>query len=525
MAVDREQAQAQAERGAAAQRPSRRGVIAFTGLVLGLLLATLDQSVVATALPTMVGKLGGESYFAWVITAYILAASVTTPLYGKLGDLAGRKRVYLTAVGLFLAGSVLCSLARSMGELVTARAVQGLGAGGLLVTVFALIADLFGPKQRAKYQGYAAGVFALSSVGGPLAGGALTDQFGWRAVFWVNVPVGLVSLTLVIIFLAPLGPRPGGLLRQLDYAGTVLLAAALTCIALVTTWGGSEYAWSSPVITGLSAGAVVLIAGWILAERRAPSPIIPLELFANPTFVIASTVALLGGLVILSAVNFLPLFLQLVTGASALKSGLLLLPMMSGLFIAAGVSGKVISKTGRYKWYPVASMAVTAVAMYLLSTMTVTTSRPAAIAYTFLLGAGSGLSMQVVVVAVQNTAAKKDLGSATATVTFARLLGSSLGAALFGAILNARLKTEIIRHLPPQARSRVGGSASITPGSLDKLPLAIRHGFAVAYGNSLDTVFLVTVPIASAGVIIALLMRDLPLHEDDVADNPGPGLP
>jgi EmrB/QacA subfamily drug resistance transporter len=390
MSIDRRQAPPQAEQAAEGQRPSRRVIIAFIGLVLGLLLATLDQSIVATALPTIVGKLGGESYFAWVITAYILAASITTPLYGKLGDLVGRKRIYLTSVGLFLAGSVLCSLAQSMLELVAARAVQGLGAGGLLVTVFALIADLFGPKQRAKYQGYAAGVFALSSVGGPLAGGALTDQFGWRSVFWVNVPVGLVALALVIVFLAPSRPQPGGLLRQLDYVGTILLAAALTCIALVTTWGGSEYAWASPVIIGLSVGAVVLIAVWILAERRATNPIIPLELFANSTFVISSTIALLGGLVILSAVNFLPLFLQLVTGTSALKSGLLLLPMMFGLFIAAGVSGKVISKTGRYKWYPVASMAVTAVAMYLLSTMTVNTSRPVAIAYTFLLGVGSG---------------------------------------------------------------------------------------------------------------------------------------
>ena len=515
MAINAEPtAEARDSADAPAPKPSGRVLLAFTGLVLGLLLATLDQSIVATALPTVVGKLGGTGYFAWVITAYILASSVTTPLYGKLGDLLGRKRIYLFAVVLFLVGSVLCSISQTMLQLVAARALQGLGAGGLLVTVFAVIADLFDPKQRAKYQGYAAGVFALSSVGGPLAGGTLTDHFGWRSAFIVNLPVGVVALALVLLYLSPTRPEGATGLRELDYLGTVLLGGAVTCIALVTTWGGTKYAWSSSVILLLTAGAIVLLAAWVLAERRAQDPIIPLQLFRDSTFVIASTVALLGGFVILSAVNFLPLFLQLVTGASATKSGLLLLPMMFGLFIAAGVSGKVVSKTGRYKWYPVASMAVTAIAMFLLSTMSVDTNRAVAIFYMFLLGIGSGLSMQVVVVAVQNTAEKRDLGAATATVTFARLLGSSLGAALFGAVLAARLKTEIPRHLPADGAQRLGSGGTITPSSLDGLPNTIRHGLAIAYGNSLDTVFLVTVPVALAGLVIAIFMKDIQLEDD-----------
>lgn len=499
----------------------RRVVLAFVGLVLGLLLATLDQSIVATALPTMVGDLGGQGYFAWVITAYILASSVTTPLYGKLGDLVGRKAVYVSAVGLFLLGSVLCSLSQSMGQLVAARAVQGLGAGGLLVTVFALIADLFPSKQRAKYQGYAAGVFALSSVGGPLTGGALTDRFGWRAAFYVNVPIGLVALAMVAVYLNNRQHRTRRSLRDLDYAGTVVLGSAVTCLALVTTWGGNDHAWSSPVIVTLSVGAVLLLASWVLVERRAKDPIVPLGLFRDSTFVIASLTALIGGLIILSAVNFLPLFLQLVTGASATRSGLLLLPTMLGLFLAAGISGKVISRTGRYKWYPAASMAVTAIAMYLLSTMTVDTSRPVAVAYMFLLGFGSGLSMQVVVVAVQNTAPADDLGTATATVTFARLLGASFGAALFGAILHARLGSEVPKHVTARDAQYLGGR-TLSPDALQGLPGGLRHGLAIAYGNSLDTVFLVAVPVAILGLVIALLLRDLPL-KDYVSDT-GPAV-
>jgi EmrB/QacA subfamily drug resistance transporter len=523
MSVETENSMSEpAERSPEKKSPDRRVILAFVGLVLGLLLATLDQSIVATALPTVVGDLGGQSYFAWVITAYILASSVTTPLYGKLGDLIGRKPIYLMAVGLFLLGSVLCSLSQSMLQLVSARVLQGLGAGGLLVTVFALIADLFESKQRAKYQGYAAGVFALSSVGGPLTGGALTDHFGWRSAFYVNVPIGLIALAMVLVYLV--NPKPGSSLKlnELDYAGTVVLGAAVTCIALVTTWGGTEHAWSSAVIILLSIGAVLLLALWVLVERRAKDPIIPLALFTNSTFVISSLIALFSGLIILSAVNFLPLFLQLVTGTSATKSGLLLLPMMFGLFIAAGVSGKVISKTGRYKWYPVASMAVTAVAMYLLSTMTVDTNRPVAVLYMFLLGIGSGLSMQVVVVAVQNTAPQKDLGTATATVTFARLLGASFGAALFGAVLNARLRNEIPRHLTAKDAASFGGSHTLTPSTLEGLPGSVRHAFAIAYGNSLDTVFLVAVPIAVVGLVIALLMKDVPLKDD--AKEGGPAL-
>jgi EmrB/QacA subfamily drug resistance transporter len=420
--------------GPPAELSHRQLLVIFSALMLGMLLAALDQTIVATALPTIVGDLGGLNHLSWVVTAYLLAATVSTPLYGKLGDLYGRKRIFQAAIVIFLVGSVLAGLSQSMGQLIVFRAIQGLGGGGLMVTAQAIIGDVVSPRERGRYMGYFGAVFGGAMVAGPLAGGFFTDHLTWRWVFYINLPLGLAALVVTTV---ALHAREARVRHRIDYLGAALLAAGVACVVLLTTWGGTEYAWGSSTIVGLGLAAAVLLTAFALVERRAAEPIIPLALFRNSTFDVSSAVSFIIGFAMFGVISFLPLYLQLVTGASATNSGLLLLPLMFGLLGASTLSGQLISRTGRYKVFPVAGTAIAAVGMWLLSTMTPTTGRATSTVYMVVLGIGIGLVMQVVILATQNAVDRRDLGVATGTVSFFRSVGGSFGVAVFGAIFTS----------------------------------------------------------------------------------------
>jgi EmrB/QacA subfamily drug resistance transporter len=502
----------------------RQILVIFSALMLGMLLAALDQTIVATALPTIVGDLGGLDHLSWVVTAYLLAATVSTPLYGKLGDLFGRKPIFQGAIVIFLVGSALAGLSQSMAELIAFRAIQGLGGGGLMVTAQAIIGDVVSPRERGRYMGYFGAVFGGAMVAGPLAGGFFTDHLTWRWVFYVNLPLGLAALVVTTVALHARGRR---VRHRIDYLGAALLAAGVACVVLLTTWGGTEYAWGSSTIVGLGVAAAALLAAFTLVERRAAEPIIPLALFRNSTFDVAGAVSFIIGFAMFGVISFLPLSLQLVTGASATNSGLLLLPLMFGLLGASTLSGQLISRTGRYKVFPVAGTAVASLGMWLLSTMTPTTGRATTTtAYMVVVGVGIGLVMQVVVMATQNAVDRRDLGIATGTVSFFRSVGGSFGVAVFGAIFTSRLAGELARRLPAdvlaRARASGGGSAtrSLSPRSLDALPASVRDGFVQAFSHALTATFRYAVPCILVAFLITWLLREQPLRETTRADDP-----
>ncbi|BCJ47982.1 hypothetical protein GCM10010168_23410 [Actinoplanes ianthinogenes] len=479
-------------------------------LMLAVFLGMLDAQIVATALPRIVSDLGGLSEFAWVTTAYIIASSVSTPVYGKLGDLLGRKNVFLTAILFFLAGSAASGLAQSIGQLILFRVVQGIGAGGLLVSVLAIIGEMFSPREGAKYYGYFSIVFAASALAGPAVGGALTDLLSWRWVFFVNVPLALLTLLAVGLFLhLPGQPRR----PQIDYAGIVLLTGAIVCLTLVTSWGGVRYDWTSGVIVGLGVATVVLTALFILVERRVAEPVIPLRLFKNSTLTLAVLIGALAGAVFLGSVNFLALFVQVVTGATPTQSGLILLPMMLGLIASSMLSTKHIARTGRYKWYPVASMALGLVAAGLLSTMDADTPRAVAIGYMVVLGIAAGLNIQVLAMAAQNAAPREDMGAVSATVPFFRTIGTSIGISVFAAIFYGRLASSLAEHVPAEARGHLSVDATSSQEVLKHLPEAVRHGIAQAYADALTPVFLATLPMLAVGLVLALLLKDVRLRQ------------
>jgi EmrB/QacA subfamily drug resistance transporter len=500
----------------------RQLLVIFSALMLGMLLAALDQTIVATALPTIVGDLGGLNHLSWVVTAYLLAATVSTPLYGKLGDLYGRKLIFQAAIVIFLAGSVLAGLSQSMGQLIVFRAIQGLGGGGLMVTAQAIIGDVVSPRERGRYMGYFGAVFGGAMVAGPLAGGFFTDHLTWRWVFYVNLPLGLAALVVTTL---ALHAREARVRHRIDYLGATLLAAGVACVVLVTTWGGTEYAWGSLTIVGLGLAAAVLLTAFALVERRATEPIIPLALFGNSTFDVASAVSFIIGFAMFGVISFLPLYLQLVTGASATNSGLLLLPLMFGLLGASTLSGQLISRTGRYKVFPVAGTAIAAVGMWLLSTMTPATGRATSTVYMIVVGIGIGLVMQVVILATQNAVDRRDLGIATGTVSFFRSVGGSFGVAVFGAIFTHRLADELARRPPAGvlARARAGGGSavgSLSPRALDALPGPLRRGFVEAFSSSLTATFRYAVPCILVAFLVTWLLREQPLRTTARADDP-----
>ncbi|MDL4777168.1 MULTISPECIES: MDR family MFS transporter [Thermomonosporaceae] len=484
----------------------RHRLLVFGGLMLAGLMSSLDATVLSTALPAIVGDLGGLDRLAWVSTAYVLATSVTVPLSGRLGDLFGRKPVFLAGLLGFLAGSAACGAAPSMGWLIAFRVVQGAGAGCLMSSMFALTGELFEPRERARYQGYSALIFAVSSIGGPLAGGFLTDHASWRWVFYVNLPLGLVAVATTLLFLRL--PKPQGRPR-VDYPGIVLLGAAVTCFTLFTSWAGTRYPWGSPAIVGLGAGTAVLLAAWVLAERRAAEPVIPPRLFRDRSFTVACVVALVGGATGFGLATYLPMFFQVVGDTGATESGLLLLPMMLGLLAASLGAGRYIARTGRYHRLPAASMAISAAGVALLATMDAGTGLVTAGLYMAVLGFGAGLSQQVVMLIAQNAAPPRDLGAASSGVFATRMVGTAAGMAVFGAIVSNRFAEEVVRRVPGGAVPSFDDA--VRPEVLGTLPGPVRTGVAEAFAEAFSVLFLASLPLLAVGLAAALLLRHVPL--------------
>jgi EmrB/QacA subfamily drug resistance transporter len=486
--------------GAPPRLSHRQITLSFIGLMLGMLLAAIDQTIVATALPTIVGDLGGLDHLAWVVTAYLLTETVSTPLWGKLGDLYGRKRLFQGAILVFMAGSVLAGLAPSMLLLIVFRGIQGAGAGGLIVLAQAIIADIVSPRERGRYMGFFYGGFGAASVLGPLTGGFITDHLSWRWVFYVNIPLAAIALVVTTAVLPSSPRRPRA---NVDWLGIGLLAAAISCFVLLTTWGGNEYAWGSPVIVGLGVASVALVALFIGAERRAVEPALPLRLFRLRTFNIASIVSLCVGVAMYGASSYLPTLLQVANGASASDSGLLLTPLMLGMLGTSSLTGQIITRTGRYRIFPLIGTILAAVGMFLLSTLNTGSSRWESGVFMAVLGMGLGFTMQVMIIASQNETPAEDLGVATSTVTFFRTVGGSLGVALFGTLFTSRLA------------NLVGDSArGLTPEQITHLPAGERAEMASAVADAITGVFAYGVPLFVIAFLVARLLRETPLRTE-----------
>ncbi|MFB9322324.1 MDR family MFS transporter [Cryptosporangium minutisporangium] len=482
--------------------------LVFTTILLGMLLAALDQTIVSSALPTIVADLGGAGHMAWVVTAYMLTEAVASVLVGKFGDLFGRKVIFQLSAILFVLGSAVAGVAHNMTLLIIGRAIQGIGGGGLMVTAQALIADVIPLRDRGRYQGALGAVFGLTTVLGPTLGGLFTDHLSWRWCFYVNLPVAVVMVVMAArtIPSVTIATKP-----LIDYLGIVLVTLGVVSLILALEWGGDEYGWTSPVILGMFGCAAAFLVLFAFAEKNAAEPMLPLRLFANPVFTVCSVLSFVVGFAMLGAMTFLPSYLQYVDGVSATGSGFRTLPLMAGLLIMSMVSGSVISRTGKYKAFPIAGTAVMAVGLFLMSTMNQHTGVALESLYMFVLGAGLGLAMQVLTIAVQNTVAYGDLGTATAGVTFFRTVGSAVGTAVFGTLYSNQLSAELTGAF---AGSPGVSSAVVTdPAALHDLPAAQAEPFVTAYAEAINHVFTWVVPIAIVGFLVSLFLKQVPLRD------------
>jgi EmrB/QacA subfamily drug resistance transporter len=489
---------------AAAPTDRRRILVVVSGLMLVMLLASLDQTIVSTALPTIVGELGGLEHLSWVVTAYLLAVTSVTPLYGKLGDLFGRKVVLQGALVIFLVGSALCGLAQGMTELIAFRAIQGLGGGGLMVSAQAAIGDVVPPSERGKYSGLFGAVFGVSSIAGPLIGGFLTTHLSWRAIFYVNLPLGIAALAVLAVTLPSVSERRS---HKIDYLGTALLATGLSGIILLTSLGGNTYDWASPEIVLMGVVGVGCLVALTFVERRAAEPILPPMLFRNRVFIVTSAVAMVVGFALFGALTYLPLFQQIVRGLSPTASGLQLLPVMGGLLVSSILSGQIITRTGRYKAWPIAGTAIATLGMWLLSSLDETTSSGVAAFHMLVLGLGLGMVMQVLVLAVQNAVPYDMLGVATSGSTLFRSIGGSLGTAVLGAIFSGRLAAEL---------AGAGGSGSVgglDPSAIARLPAPVHDAYIAAFTDALHVVFLVATVVVAFAFVLSWFIEERPLRK------------
>jgi EmrB/QacA subfamily drug resistance transporter len=493
--------------GVAASGRRREILLVLPGLLLALILAMLDQTVVSTALPRIVGDLGGVTHLSWVVTAYVLASTVVTPLYGKLGDLYGRKRWLIAAIVIFLAGSALSGLAHSMDQLIAFRGLQGLGAGGLMVGVFATIGDLVSPRERGQYMGFMMAAMMVAMVAGPLVGGYITDSLSWRWIFYINMPVGGAAL---LYLTATLRLPHRKIQHKIDYLGAGVLAVAVTSIVLLTTWGGSQYAWGSAPIIGLGVLAIVAVAAFLLAEARAAEAVLPLHVFRNRNFSLASGMSFLAGVAMLGALTFLPLYQQTVQHLSAVGSGLMLIPMMLGATLTSLAGGQIMTRTGRYKALPIIGSAVMATALYLLTGLGVTTSRVTSGLFYVILGVGMGCLMQTTSVIVQNSVKPTDMGVASSARMFFQQIGGSMGVALFGAVFARRLTDAMSARLPSVHLNTSGGS--FDPRTVNRLPAPIRHDVFYAIAHAIQGVFFWAAPSAVVLFALACLIKEVPLR-------------
>ncbi|ATL29515.1 MDR family MFS transporter [Streptomyces formicae] len=496
--------------------PQPRSVrVVLMALMITMLLAMLDNMIVSPAMPTIVGDLGGMAHLSWVVTAYTLATAASTPIWGKLGDMYGRKGVFLTSIVIFLAGSVLSGMAQDMGQLIGFRAIQGLGAGGLMVGVMAIIGDLVPPRDRGKYMGMMTGVMAVAMIGGPLVGGTITDHLGWRWAFYINLPLGAVALAMVTAVLHLPKKKAQG---RIDYLGAVLLTVGISSLVLVTTWGGSEYAWSSAVIMELIGIGVASLIGFLFVQKRAAEPIMPLHIFRSRNFSLMSVIGFITGFVMFGAMLFLPLFQQSVQGASATNSGLLLLPLLLAMMAVSMVAGRVTTATGKYKIFPIVGTVLMITGFYLLSQMDTETTRFTSGLYMAVLGAGMGFLMQITMLVAQNSVEMKDMGVASSSATLFRTLGSSFGVAIMGALFNNRVQDVMTERAGSVGGQATEATSQPTADKLAQLPDVVRDAYQHAVTAGTHSAFLLGAALGAVALIAAFFVKETPLRGSGPAD-------